>query len=247
MPFTLAHPAIILPLAKSKNISMTALVVGCMVPDFEFFLQMREVRNIGHHWYGILLFDLPVAIIFCYLFHNLLKKMLVTNLPAQYRNKFLPVLEFNWNAYANANKTKVLLCLLAGIVSHIAWDAFTHHNGVMVLLIPGLAAKFNVLGTQLPVYFMLQIFSSIVGMCLVYFFIQQMQSNKYENILFKQNKYYWPLLILVFAIVVLGRIFIWPQFNSFWGVVMACMGGFIYAWVFTSFILKNSNTKTLLL
>ncbi len=245
MPFTLAHPAIILPFARCKNISMTALLVGCMVPDFEFFLQMREVKNIGHYWYGILLFDLPVAIIFCYVFHNLLKKMLIANLPATYRNKFLVVLEFNWNTYAKANKMTVFLCLLTGIVSHIGWDAFTHQNGLTVQIIPGLNAKLYILGSQLPVYFLLQIFSSIAGMCIVYFFLKKLQSNKTEKILFKENRYYWPLFVLLFTVVLVGRLFIWPQFNSFWGVVMACMGGIIYAWVFTSFILKNLNTKTL--
>lgn len=52
MPFTFAHQAIILPLKKSKRFCSTALIAGSIVPDFEFFFQLREVENIGHRWHG---------------------------------------------------------------------------------------------------------------------------------------------------------------------------------------------------
>lgn len=104
MPFTLAHPSIILPLNKSRRFSLTALIAGSIVPDFEFFFQLREVENIGHYWYGILLFDFPVALISCFIFHNLLRNTLVINLPASFRNRFANVLDFDWNTFAKTNK-----------------------------------------------------------------------------------------------------------------------------------------------
>ncbi len=245
MPFTLAHPAILLPLEKSKRFSLTALIAGSMVPDFEFFFQMREVENIGHHWYGILFFDLPVAIVCCFVFHNRLKQLLIVNLPTAYRNKFINVIGFNWNAYAAANKMKILLSLLIGIISHIVWDGFTHSDGFFVILIPVLSEQIKIAGKQLPFYFLLQIFSSIAGMWLVYWAIKKIPSNQEQPLIVKTNAWYWPSFILVFAVIVLSRIFLWPQYNSFWGIVMACMGGFIYTWVLISFIFKNTQAKYL--
>ena len=245
MPFTLAHPAIILPLAKSKRFSLTALIAGCIVPDFEFFFQMREVENIGHHWYGILLFDLPVAILFCYIFHNLLKNLLIINLPASYRNRFINLTGFRWNEYVAGNKMKVFLSLMVGVLSHITWDAFTHNNGFFVLLVPVLQSNINIYGKIIPVYFLLQILSSIVGMYLVYQAIEKIPANEEHRLPVKTNAFYWPSFILLFALIVFGRFFIWPQYNSFWGIVMACMGGFIYTWILISFIFKNTQTQKL--
>ncbi len=243
MPFTLAHPAILLPLDKSKNFSLTALIAGSMVPDFEFFFQMREVENIGHHWYGIPLFDLPVAVLSCYAFHNLLKHLLVINLPASYRNKFIATLSFNWNTYASVNKLKVFLSLLVGVLSHITWDAFTHSDGFFVVLMPVLSDQITIAGNQVPVYFLLQIFSSIVGMGVVYRAIKKMPPHQVQTLSDKANTWYWPLFMLVFGLIVTGRIFIWPQYNSFWGIVMAGMGGFIYTWILTSFFFNNTRLK----
>jgi hypothetical protein len=52
MPFTFSHPAIILPLAylPKKWYSMTGLVIGSLVPDFEYFLRMSMA---GYHSHTI--------------------------------------------------------------------------------------------------------------------------------------------------------------------------------------------------
>lgn len=243
MPFTLAHPAIMLPLAKTGRFSLTALIAGSMVPDLEFFLQMREVENIGHHWYGVLLFDLPVAIVCCYVFHNLLKYLLIIHLPAAYRNKFIDVIGFNWNVYAAANKMKILFSLFLGILSHIAWDGFTHHDGFFVLLLPVLQSSISITGKPIPAYFFLQIFSSVAGMWLLYRAIVQLPAASTGVMQVKINIFYWPAFTIAFTIIVMARICIWPQYNSFWGIVMACMGGFIYSWVLISLIFKNTQAK----
>ncbi len=245
MPFTLAHPAIILPLNKTKRFSLTALIAGSMVPDFEFFFQMREVENIGHHWYGILLFDLPVAILFCYVFHNLLKHLLVINLPALYRNRFVHTIGFRWNEYAAANKMKVFISLLTGILSHIAWDAFTHNNGFFVMLIPALQSNINISGKLIPVYFLLQILFSVAGMWAVHRAVVRIPPKPTQHLSIKTNSFYWPSFMLVFLIIVLSRILLWPQYNSFWGIVMACIGGFMYTWISISLIFKNKPLKKL--
>ena len=75
MPFTVAHPVIIFPLLKCRRLSATGLIIGSIIPDMEFIIQMREVENIGHHSIGIFLFDLPAAMLCAYLFHYIVRGM----------------------------------------------------------------------------------------------------------------------------------------------------------------------------
>jgi Domain of unknown function (DUF4184) len=73
VPFTFAHPAIIIPFKKwIKPLSLTGLVAGSIAPDFEFFLKMKASENIGHHWFGIFTFDVPFAFYIINLFEILL-------------------------------------------------------------------------------------------------------------------------------------------------------------------------------
>lgn len=240
MPFTLAHPALVLPLGKQRyRLSLTALAAGSMAPDLEFFLQMKEVENIGHHWYGILLFDMPVAWLCCYLFHGILKQPLVANLPSFYRNRLMPLAQLNWMAYAAAHKTRVLLSLLVGVLTHILADGFTHYDGIFVQLWPALSATVHAGSHQLPVYYLLQIVFSIAGMIGVLWAVCQLP-EKITNVPRQHNKYYWSMMLLLFTVILFIRITGWPQHNSFWGLVMAGMGALTYAWVLGSVLVKHS-------
>ena len=243
MPFTIAHPAIILPLRKSKSFSMTALITGSIVPDFEYFLQMREVDNVGHHWYGILFFDFPMALLFCFLFHNLLRNTLLVNIPSTFRNRFYGAYSFDWNNYAKTHKSQIVLSLLLGIVSHLLWDGFTHHDGIFVLLIPSLSA--NIGFAHKPVYFLLQVLFSIAGLFVVILSIVNMPAKTMSIQNIAPSKLYWPLFSIMLAILLSIRLTIWPQFNTFWGVFMAVMGGICYTWVLNSFIINNYFQKNI--
>ena len=69
MPFTFAHPAIVLPLLKkkySRYFSATGLIVGSMAPDFEAFIGFRKEKIYSHNWLGVFWFDLPLALIIAF-------------------------------------------------------------------------------------------------------------------------------------------------------------------------------------
>ncbi|HEX4957768.1 MAG TPA: DUF4184 family protein [Lacibacter sp.] len=235
MPFTPAHPAIILPLSRSKQFSVTALIAGSMAPDFEFFFQMREVENIGHHWYGIILFDVPVALLLCYLFHNLLRNAFIAHVPDVLQKRISFATHFNWNEYAAASKTKVAISLLTGVASHLLWDGFTHHDGIFVELFPVLALKTNWQMVNVPVYYLLQLFFSVLGLAAVVFALYRLPlcEQGTNNI---SSKYYWPLLISATSILFVTRITVWPQYNSFGGMAIAAMGSITYGWLLISAI-----------
>lgn len=244
MPFTLAHPALVIPFGnKSLKLSMTALVAGSIVPDFEFFIQMREVENIGHKWYGLFLLNIPLAYLLMYVFHNLLRNNFLSNLPRIYKDRFGYLTNFNWNSYAKENKVWVFLSLVIGLVSHFVWDSFTHHDGFFVELIPFLSYNLSLFTLNIPLYFLLQIGFSISG--LVFVHLQLTGNPVYENNLSSTINYqYWIAIVLVFISILSIRLIFWPQFNTFGGIAIAIMGSFFYSWILTS-LLINYNLQTI--
>ncbi len=244
MPFTIAHPAIILPLCKNKRFSATALFVGSMVPDFEFFFQLREVENIGHHWYGVFFFDLPVAFLLAYLFHGLLRDLWIAHLPSFLKSRFITASKFNWHAYVMKHPVRVFVSLIVGIASHLLWDSFTHHDGFFVLEIPFLLQKTGWNFLNVHFYFLLQLVFSVIGLIVVLVGIYMMPKVTYREYgLHKQN--FWLLLTLTIISFLVIRIIGWPQYNSFGGLMIAVMGSAFYGWVLTSllflFNLKNQS------
>ena len=126
MPFPLSHPAAAIPFLRTRLVP-SALVIGCMVPDFEYFLRFAPQGGFGHTLPGVFLFDLPVAFIALWLFHAYAKEPLYTWLPESVRRRIqlgpaaLPVRNI-------AQFALVLLSILIGVATHILWDSFTHPN-----------------------------------------------------------------------------------------------------------------------
>ena len=70
MPFTLAHPLLAIPFITRRRILLSAVVIGCLAPDFEYYLQMNmKTGRSGHMGWGILYFSIPAAGIALWGFH----------------------------------------------------------------------------------------------------------------------------------------------------------------------------------
>jgi len=145
MPFTLSHPAAAIPFLRTGLVP-SALVIGCMAPDFEYFLNFAPEGAFGHTLPGVFRFDLPVAFIALWLFHVYAKEPLYSWLPESVRRRIrlgpaaLPVRNF-------AQFALVLLSILIGVATHILWDSFTHKG-----LWPYRHWRFLHRLVQLPVY-----------------------------------------------------------------------------------------------
>jgi len=132
MPFTFfAHQAAVLPLklARPRWFCGTALAIGSMAPDLEYFIWLRTVRYISHSLPGQVLFCLPVTLLLVWLVMRVIARPLALHLPdggvfhlRDYRVLALrPDTPGFWpRAAASA---------LVGSLSHIAWDSFTHLHG----------------------------------------------------------------------------------------------------------------------
>ncbi|WP_027418341.1 DUF4184 family protein [Crocinitomix catalasitica] len=165
MPFTFSHPAIILPLSKLKStrLSATAMILGSMSPDFEYFIHMRMYQEHGHSLLGLFYFDLPMTIALCFIFHAFVRRGLIAHSPKIIREKYAEFSDFNWIQHFKKHWFMIGYSAMIGIVSHVFWDAFTHSNGLFVEYIPFLQGKTNILGYVFTNTDLAQMGSSLLG------------------------------------------------------------------------------------
>jgi hypothetical protein len=172
MPFTLSHPAAVLPLARWLPLS--ALVVGSMTPDLPYFLLTQgEFHHFGHKPVGLLLFDLPAGLLVLAVWHALLKTPLAALVPqGSVHRERLTREALRPSPLRSVSGT--VLCaaaVLIGALTHVAWDACTHGNGWVVGQVPLLAAPLLPrplpVVRDLPVYNVLQHASTLIGALLL--------------------------------------------------------------------------------
>lgn len=174
MPFTFAHPAIILPLVNRRKVSATGLIVGAMTPDFEYFLRMKVQSSISHTFLGLIVFNVPIAILVSLIFHQILKKELFVNLPVFFQARLELLKNLDWLLYFKNNLLIVAGSVLIGAASHIFWDAFTHKTGYFVENIDFLQLDF--LG--IPTYKILQHSSSLLGLTFITYVFWKLPSTR---------------------------------------------------------------------
>ena len=90
MPFTLAHPAIMIPLqtrASRYQGLLSALIIGSMIPDFNYFLPLGVTRFESHTWFALLWFSLPLGLVFYLIYHSLLAPVVYSFLPGKFQRR----------------------------------------------------------------------------------------------------------------------------------------------------------------
>lgn len=214
MPFTFSHPALVLPLnyLPKKWVSITALVVGSMMPDLEAFLRFQSEKGESHTWDALVWFCLPLGLIICLLFHQIVKTPFLFNLPPFLKNRLITYTQYNWLAYFKNNVLVVLICLLMGGASHLVWDSFTHYEGVLLKLNPGWDRNTTVWGYSIEIVYVIQYANSILGLLIILFAILQLPVKKQTH-LPKGSLAYWMLLLLITSVIFTGRWFMMDQFK----------------------------------
>ena len=206
MPFTFSHPAIVLPLAKinSAYISVSALVMGSMAPDFEYFLHMRLKQIHGHTLDGAFYFDLPVTLCALILFHSLVRDTLIDHLPEFLRKKYQRFYQLDWIAYARKRWYVILYSALIGIFSHLFWDAFTHAPGYFVKFIPFLQQELLIFNVSIPSYDFMQLLSTAFGGLIIVLVVLWPEKSPEAR---KSNRKALTYLITVFTISLVVMVF----------------------------------------
>lgn len=168
MPYTVAHAAAVLPLARFARgrYLLSALVVGSMAPDFEYYLRLRPHSEWGHSPSGLLLFALPAGLVVLYLYHAVVRDPALHLLPRPFRRRLAHQPATAPGSLARAALASAI-CILAGAATHVVWDAFTHANGWGVAAAPALLGRVQLGGSSVPAYKALQHASTAVGMLVI--------------------------------------------------------------------------------
>lgn len=197
MPLTFAHPAAILPFSrKSKYINFSAMVIGSMAPDFEYFLRGQPGGEIGHTFLGFLFFNLPLVALIYLIYHYFIHQTLLQHLPIFLQDTYVKKVDSN-------TIRKIIVFVyssLFGMLTHVVWDSFTHVNGVMVMKYPIFAHPFTVNGFTIPLFKFLQHGGTMFGITLIFgYMFFRARGLKKEKSAFstKQKMVYWSLLILL--------------------------------------------------
>lgn len=185
MPFTFAHPAIVLPIRKCRWFSFSALVFGSMAPDFEYFFRMQPFSVYSHTLVGLLLFDLPIAILLAVLYHCVVKEPLIARVPEWIGRGLL-------DANNGLGKLPVwrfamvfVYSALLGSFSHIAWDSFTHKGTRMVETLLWLQRTISIGHYEVPVYKLLQHGSTLLGGLAILYVIAR-NGRQYRHVSIRQ-------------------------------------------------------------
>lgn len=245
MPFTFSHPAAVLPFCKARRIpvSVTGLIIGSMVPDFEFLFLLRESSYVGHSWPGIILYNIPAAVLSAYIFHYLIRNAFILHLPAFLRRRFIFNISFDWHSYFKKHYVIFFICVMAGVLSHIFIDAFTHKEGFMARPASFFQAEIKVLVFSLPVYFILQLLTSLAGGLYVLWYVLKMQKEN-DLQLNCRPLTYWLLFLTSLPCILLVRFTVTNRYNSNEDIIIAAAGSLLYALLFVS-IIHYSRIKRL--
>ena len=149
MPFTISHAAVVLPFSRllARWQLLSAVVIGAMVPDFGLFLPWPTGRFETHSITGLISFCLPVGLASYWVFQYLIKTPLFEVLPEGAYARWRP---FSSPADFTSIRQWILAAcgVLAGAVSHLVLDAFTHENARGVRMIPWLEEPIVDIGTH---------------------------------------------------------------------------------------------------
>lgn len=229
MPFTFSHPAIILPLRYLPKswFSLTALIIGSLTPDFEYFLRMKVKSDYSHTLAGVFWFDLPLALLLTFIFHNLIRNFLFQNLPSIIRNRIIIFTDFNWNIYFRKNWIIVILSLLIGILSHLFWDAFTHEHGYFVNQISSLKHNVVILGKEISIWKIMQHSSTLLGALIILAAFLKLPKKSTSKADFM--KLYWTNVSIITIGILSLRFIINPKALLIGNLIVTLIASFLIA------------------
>jgi hypothetical protein len=159
VPFTLSHPAAVLPLRRplARYAVLSALVVGSMAPDFVYYVGMQGARQYTHSLASIAWFSIPAGWLAYLGFQLLLRGPAVFLLPDPLRARLDPRPHI-------ARFWPVTVSLAVGAFTHVVWDALTHRPGILVRHLPFLREGLGTLwGQPILSYRVLQNGSTLLG------------------------------------------------------------------------------------
>jgi hypothetical protein len=210
MPFTLAHPAAVIPLRRAR-LPFAALVCGSIAPDMGYFFSPGTFFLADAHTFvrGFT-FCLPAGLALLCLF-TLLRRGIVRMLPTALAGVVNELCEPN--PWRPVRLPHTLLAVLLGVWTHLFWDSWTHFNGYFVRTFPVLATP--LLGVNFDRW--LQHFSTLLGFLALYLFCSAVARKRGEPIewRFSARAAAWC------AAAVAAGVFTFLSWNTPWNVSLS--------------------------
>lgn len=243
MPLTFAHPAIVLPFnyLPKRWFSLTGLITGSVVPDFEYFIRMKVLSIYSHTPFGLFWFDLPLAFVLTFVYHNIARDMFINNIPRSLYRRLCIYKAFNWNNYCKTNLPVVVISILIGAASHLFWDSFTHLNGYFVIAW-GMGKQVSLLGVQLPLYKVIQHASTLAGGVVVLVAILKLPAL--QVVPQKSSYGYLLMVMMVTMVTIILRIIAGLSITQYPDLIVTALSSFIVAIVLVPLVLKWSDSLT---
>ncbi|MFD7879003.1 DUF4184 family protein [Streptomyces sp. NPDC059766] len=178
MPFTLSHAAAVLPGLRTDGsgrgpLVPAVLVAGSFAPDMTYYAAgvvpgAMEFGDVTHSFPGVFTVDVPVAWALVGLW-ALVREPLVALLPRARQGRWAALLHCGApRARAGAaTAARWYLSAVLGALTHVVWDAFTHHDRWGTRLVPVLGRE----AAGRPVYWYAQYGSSAVAAVVIAAFV----------------------------------------------------------------------------
>src|SRR5690348_1510941 len=92
MPWTLSHPAAVLPFRRfaRRPLTFAALVIGSTTPDFGFYINRFDLSDFAHTFAGTFLLCLPCGLVVVFAL-CLFCRPICYALPSPHRQALLPL------------------------------------------------------------------------------------------------------------------------------------------------------------
>ncbi|WP_270670608.1 DUF4184 family protein [Paraclostridium bifermentans] len=200
MPFTLAHPAVVI-FSKNKNFNLLGLILGSMAPDFIYFLLFNPISNLGHTLLGFIILNLPICFLLNYLILKFIKNPFIINLPSKICNYYTYLINYDFNFKSPKDIFVFVYSCIVGMLTHIIWDAFTHKTGYFVVNINLLKESIHILGYQVPFFKLLQHGSTLLGFFVILYYFYTIR--RYSNKFIRSNKFQYHLTAISIQILII--------------------------------------------
>ena len=166
MPFTLAHPAAILPLRRLRYLRTAPLIIGALVPDTYDYVprNLRSYLHGAHSFHGS--YTLCIALgyaLLAVLF--VLRRPLTALLSA--RARWLCLIALAPFSRSRLEWVLAAVAFVLGAWTHLLWDSFTHIEGVMVHRFAALSTTVTIGSYHGALYHVLQYVSSVFGLAVM--------------------------------------------------------------------------------
>ncbi len=239
MGFTLAHPAAVLEMVNNnrKYYNNAALIIGSMAPDFEYFIFFKPKSIIGHKLVGCLTLNLSLVFLIYFLFYNFIKNPLILHLPKQVSKKLGGIYRDTINLKSPIDYVVFIFSALFGMLTHIAWDGFTHKGGFFV-------NSFSILNNKIfgiYIYKFLQHGSTLLGIIIIVVYIKSLKNTDVIKVNLGSKIKYWGYISILSLFILLSTFLFIPNLTI--GVLVVSSMNSLFLSILIVSILYFSSCK----